>query len=292
MKNITKNLIRKIIPKRNDYFNKNDYGKVLVVAGSYPMPGAAYLSSKSALKSGCGLLYAVVVDRIKLCLSAMLPEAIFYPYRKSKDYIDKNITDLIIKLHKDRKFDVLLIGPGLGNNKQVSIAVVDIVRELNIPTVVDADALNAFSSRRESIKYLRDIPAILTPHKGEAKRFVNTDDDNILLNKLVHLTNSVIVLKNYRTLISDGKEVYSINKPNSALSKGGSGDVLSGLTAGLLAQSLKQKKNIRKALLDSAVSAVWLHSRVAELLSKNMTKYSVMASDLIDNIFMAFKELK
>lgn len=295
MKKINKLLVKKIMPERNDKFNKTNFGKVLVIAGSYPMMGACYLSSKACIKSGCGLVYSVVIDKIKPYLSSVLPEVIFYSYKTNKDYIDEKIAYFVSKLHKDRKFDVILIGPGISNNTDTFKAVFNILekfKDSNIPFIIDADGINVLSRDKRKLNILKYIPSIITPHIGEARRIVgNIDDDIKLLEKTNKMTSSVIVLKNYRTLITDGKDKYLLDFPNSALSKAGSGDVLSGIMASILAQKIKKEKNIPKTLIESAICAVWIHSRVAFKLSQLKTKYTITATDLIENIDLAFKEI-
>lgn len=295
MKKIDKSLVKKIIPERSDKFNKTNFGKVLVIAGSYPMMGACYLTSNACIKSGCGLVYSVVIDKIKPYLSSVLPEVIFYSYKTNKDYIDERIADFALKLHRNRKFDVILIGPGIGNNTNTSKAVFNILKKFkdsNIPFIIDADGINVLSGDKRKLNILKYIPSILTPHTGEARRIAgNIDDDIKLLEKINQMTSSVVVLKNYRTLITDGKDKYLLDLPNSALSKAGSGDVLSGIMASILAQKIKKEKDIQKILMESAICAVWIHSQIAFKLSQIKTKYTITATDLIENIDLAFKEL-
>ncbi len=281
---ITRSLTKKFLPQRNDKSNKYDFGKVVVIAGSYEMSGALILSAKSALKSGAGLLYACVVDKVKNIVSSVHPEAIFLPCGEG-DYITKKNIKKIIELKNEKRFDLLLIGPGLGNNEDVRKAVIEIIKIFKIPSVIDADALNALS-KTDDISFLKDIPHILTPHMGEAKRFGFSEN---IAENISKKTGGVVVLKDYITVISYGKKKFILDHPNSALSKAGSGDVLSGIIAGLWVQIGKKYGFSNKTALEAAISGVYLHSVCGKLVLKKKTPYSVLASDLINEIDRSFK---
>ncbi|MEF3279863.1 MAG: NAD(P)H-hydrate dehydratase [Elusimicrobiota bacterium] len=283
---INKKIVEKFIPKRSDKGNKNVFGKVLVVAGSYLMSGAAYLASKSAMRSGCGLIYGVCTDKIKSILSNLFPEGIYYSYGGG-DYINDKTCQLIYNLHIQKKFDVLLIGPGLGTNPETLKTVVEILKKLKIPSVIDADAITAIS--KYGTDFLKDIPSVITPHPGEARRLSQKDGVYLALD-IAHKTGGVVVLKDYKTFITDGEHIFLNNRENSGLSKAGSGDVLCGIIAGFISQ-FKPYGITKDSLLKSAVAGVWVHSESGYKASKKFSKYSVLASDIIDMIGPVIKSL-
>jgi len=307
---IEKKLVKKLFPKRMDDSNKNDFGRLLVIAGSYPMSGALYLSSKAAMRSGAGLVYGVCVEKIKPIISSLMPEGIFYP-AGSGDYIFDETLDFVVDISKKNRFDILLIGPGIGNEKKINKTVIKIIKELNLPTVIDADAINALSNEND-ISFLKNIPTIVTPHTGEARRLVQENDEKLAL-EISSMTGGVCVLKDFRTYVTDSKSLFLIDKRNSALSKAGSGDVLAGIIAGIWAQSgqpakavsaqagLPTPKRLRQAgkkngfdlktALNSAICGVYIHSLCGLAAREQYGKYSVLASDIIDLIPSAIKNI-
>lgn len=285
---IEKKLVKKLFPERLDEANKNDFGRLLVIAGSYPMSGALYLSSKAAMRSGVGLVYGVCVEKIKPILSSLMTEGIFYP-AGSGDYISDETLDFAVGISKKNRFDMLLIGPGLGNEKKINRTVIRIIKELNLPTVIDADAINALSNEND-ISFLKNIPTIVTPHTGEAKRLAQESDEELAL-KISSMTGGVCVLKDFRTYVTDSNSLFVLDNRNSALSKAGSGDVLAGIIAGLWAQSGKKNGFDLKTALNSAICGVYVHSLCGLAARKKYGKYSVLASDLINLIPETIKNI-
>jgi NAD(P)H-hydrate epimerase len=285
---IEKKLVKKLFPERMDDSNKNDFGRLLVIAGSYPMSGALYLSSKAAMRAGAGLVYGICVDRVKPLISSLMPEGIFYPCG-SGDYISDETLDFAVDMSKKNKFDLLLIGPGLGNEKKTNRTVIKIIKELNIPSIIDADAINALSKEND-ISFLKNIPTIVTPHTGEAKRLAKGSDEKLAL-EISSMTGGVCVLKDFITCVTDSDSLFVLDKRNSALSKAGSGDVLAGIIAGLWAQSGKKNGFNLKTALDSAICGVYTHSLCGVFAREKYGKYSVLASDLINLIPLAVKDI-
>ena len=252
------------LPERNEISHKGTFGKVLNIAGSDYMPGAAYLSSVAALKVGCGYCYLASTERVINAVASQTQNVVFLPLNQIKK----------------QKPDVISIGCGLTTSKSAQKTVKDTLTTFSdIPTVIDADGLNILA--KLNIKLPEQV--ILTPHPMEAARLLNTSTEEILKDtkisakKISEKYGCVTVLKGHNTVVSSQNNDLYINETgNSALAKAGSGDVLTGMVAGLLAQKME--------LYEAAKLGVYLHGLCGELASKKLTKYSVMADDLISFI--------
>ena len=261
------------MPKREQISHKGTFGKVLNFCGSEKYTGAAYLSAISSLKTGAGYSALATDKNVINILSAMFPDAVYMEYSDGIDVINN--------------FDVVLVGCGLDINKKSVQVFKAIMKKLNnseIPLIIDADGLNILSK----IKIQLPENTIITPHPAEAARLLQISTDMVLANtkdsakKLSEKYNCITVLKTHRTVICDKSYNVHINEyGNSALAKAGSGDVLSGIIAGLLAQKIK--------LFEAAKLGVYLHSKAGELASEELTEYSVLASDLLKYIPKAIK---
>ncbi|MCX5783937.1 MAG: NAD(P)H-hydrate dehydratase [Elusimicrobia bacterium] len=290
----------KFLPPRPRNANKGDFGKVLIVAGSAGMSGAAVLCAKAALKCGAGLVTIASPISAQKIIAKNIIEATTIPLPEKNGFISAKTAGVIKKHHAKRGFDVMLIGPGLGFNKDTTRAVLKIFSELKIPSVIDADALNAFAKEKSLglIKKLK-IPVILTPHPGEmarllkikavgksaAKRFSAAK----LLSKKI---GGVAVLKGFNTVSTDGKKSFINSTGGPMLAKGGTGDVLAGMIAGFWAQWGKAQGFSNRTALTSAILAVYLHGLCGELAAKKLTGRCIMAGELINFLPKAIKRIK
>ena len=254
------------LPERAQNSHKGTFGKVLNIAGSRYMPGAAYLSSVAALKIGAGYCFLAAENNVINAVAAQTQNVVFLPEFSWVDRIED--------------FDVISIGCGLSTSKDAKWNVEKVLKYSKVPTVIDADGLNILAGLK-----LPDIPAntILTPHPAEAARLLRTTVDDITRDleknakNISEIYNCVTVLKSHNTVVcSKDLEIYVNHTGNSALAKAGSGDVLTGIIAGLLAQ--------KAAPYDAAKLGVYIHGLCGESASKKLSEYSVMASDLIDEI--------
>lgn len=271
------------MPPRKQNSNKGTFGKVLNFAGSKNYIGAAYLSTVAALKVGAGFCALASTKEVIHSVSTLLPEAVYLSRRKG--------------LTKLKNFSVVLIGCGLSNEIKLFMDVIKQLQKETIPVVIDADGLNIlaklYAKRDKEILHFAQndcMNTIITPHPLEAARLLGVTLDDVLndlecsAKKLQEKFNCVVVLKTHRTIICD-KENFFINQHgNSALAKAGSGDVLAGIIAGLLAQGATP--------YNAAKLGVFLHSRTGEIASEELTEYSVLASDLPKYLHKAIKELK
>lgn len=262
------------MPERPENSHKGTFGKVLNVSGSDYMPGAAVLSSLAALKTGCGYVFLASSERVIDAAAAQTQNIVFV---QLKD-IQKHLADS----------NVLLIGCGLSTSESaVEIFKNTILSAGNIRCVIDADGLNILSGFDDF-----KIPenSVLTPHPKEAARLLGVETDMILSDieyyakEISKKYNSVTVLKTHNTVVCSKKlEIYVNNTGNSAMAKAGSGDVLAGMIAGLLAQRCEP--------FYAAKLGVYLHGLAGDLAKNDLTSYGVMASDLVRYISYAVKTL-
>ncbi len=265
------------LPKRSENSNKGTFGKVLNISGSEYMTGAGFLSSVSALKVGAGYVELASCERALNVVATLAPEVVLAPLSKIPELIS-NAT-------------VLLIGCGLSTSDTAK-RIVKTVLPAQIPTVVDADGLNILAESTEilhSAKNDKIKNLIFTPHPKEASRLLNCELEDVLNNmensakKICEKYNCITVLKSHNTIVSDGNKIYRNTTGNSALAKAGSGDVLAGIIAGLLAQKMTP--------FDASCLGVYIHGLAGDLAKNDLTAYGVLASDTVRYIPNALKIL-
>lgn len=266
------------LPKREQFSNKGTFGKVLNIAGSEFFTGAAYLSSISALKVGCGYVALSSSPKVLHTVSLRTSDIVYLPLENLK----KKIPD----------YNVISIGCGLSTELSVSIlfkSILETVSSLAVPVIIDADGLNLLSKMKEDTKLPENL--ILTPHPKEASRLLKAEVSDIL-DKPIQYTKEITdkygcttVLKMHSTVVcSKEKDIYVNNTGNSALAKAGTGDVLTGMIAGLCAQKMSN--------FEAAKLAVYLHGKAGEIASGMLSEYSVLASDLLKYIPLAIIDVQ
>ena len=265
------------MPNREQNSNKGTFGKVLNFAGSKNYIGASYLSSLSTLKIGAGLVALASIKEVIASVSKMLPEVVYLTREDG--------------LNKLKDYSVILIGCGLGVNnssKKLFKNVIECIDKIK-PIVIDADGLNILATLDDDFLSNKNLKCILTPHPLEAARLLNCSLKDVLndlensAKRLSKKYNAVVVLKTHRTIICEKDKIFINQHGNSALAKAGSGDVLAGIIAGLLAQNMD--------LFDASKLGVYLHSRAGELASEDLTEYCVLASEQIKYLPKAIKEI-
>jgi ADP-dependent NAD(P)H-hydrate dehydratase / NAD(P)H-hydrate epimerase len=274
---VTNKAVKKKLKQLSKFDHKGDNGKAILVAGSYGKMGACILAAKACLRSGIGLLTVHVPQLGNVIVQTSVPEAMTLIDADETHFT--GFTDL-------NGFDVIGIGPGIGMESQ-TIDAFKRVLELGKPMIIDADGLNILSAHPN---LLTKIPggSILTPHSKEFERLVGKwENDFERLEKQQQLSSStktIIVLKGAHTSITspDGK-VYFNSTGNPGMAKGGSGDVLTGILTGLLAQHY--------SALDAAVLGVFVHGLAGDLAAREKGMNSLIASDLIEYLPQAFKSL-
>ena len=282
---LTDELISKMAPERPSTGHKGTFGTCLVTAGSEYMTGAAVLACGAALRSGCGMVRVYSEQRTLDAISNIHPCAL----QSLRDGMPTGVLRKAKELLNSA--DSVLIGPGIpADDLNLRFLLELFIREAG-PLVIDAGAISAAAHDKENILPLlrhRNVPAILTPHPGEFARIcagiegmTPEDSPAEAALKLAGKIRSVIVLKYSKTIIAvPGGRVYINDTENSGLSKGGSGDVLAGLAAGLLAQGLAPE--------EAACSAVKIHSEAGLAAAEKYTKRAMLPSDLEEFIPEAF----
>ena len=256
------------LPTRKPDSNKGTFGKILNISGSQYMPGAAYISSVSAMTAGCGLVCLMSDECVIKTVSALTPIITFAPHN-----------ELAQKL---KTFDVLLIGCGLSTSLKSVRIFKKAIQNSKIPTIIDADGLNILANTKISTP----SKTILTPHPLEAARLLKVELEQVLKAKeqsAINISkkyNCITVLKSHETIVTDGTKIFKNITQTTALAKGGSGDVLAGMIASFVAQNMN--------LFDAAALGVYLHGLAGDLAAKDLTEHCVTANDTIRYIANAF----
>ncbi len=271
-----------LIPARKRYSNKGTYGRVLVIAGSADMSGAAILAARAAYKSGAGLVEVFTHDKIKPVIQGALPEAIVSSYNdESVDFS---------KLHSSVSSSAaIVIGPGLSKSNTAKKLVKYTLESATVPTVVDADALNIISEDKSLVPYIKG--KIITPHLGEMSRLtgksIGETADSLIdtATSFARDNSCVCALKDTRTVVSVGSSPVFINTAgNSGMAKGGSGDTLAGIIASLAAQGVEAP--------DAARLGVFLHAYAGDTAAAEHGEYAMLAGDISEAVGIIMAGLK
>lgn len=275
-----KKRIKEIYRPRNDISSKWDYGHCLIIAGSNNMRGAAMLCAGAALRSGCGLLTVHSIENVVSEVIQKYPECLLS--------IDAGVTECE-NLPELEKYNAIAIGCGMGKSRSAFSVLKDLLSNNNQKKIViDADALNVMAEHPELIYLIKNQSVIITPHIKEFDRMFGKSQHHFeRIQKAIQIAeefNIVIVLKSaYNTVILPDGKVYFNTLANSAMAKGGSGDVLTGIIVSLCAKAY--------SIEHAALFAVYIHSLAGYFAKKQIHSESVLPSDVILNISSAFKYL-
>lgn len=267
-------------PKRKKNSHKGSYGKVLMIAGSKGMSGAAYLSAKAAYAVGVGLVQIYTHEENRVILQQLLPEAIITTY----DTFDSEQLEKLIQWA-----DLIGIGCGLGKSDTAERVMQYTLKRALVPCVVDADGINILSKHMEWIEETNAL-IVLTPHMKEMSRMLQCSVKELIeqrmekLHAFVERYKVVCVLKDARTLVAkEHQNTYLNLSGNAAMAKAGSGDVLAGVIVGILAQQCEP--------YTSACLGVFLHGLAGDMARDKKGAYSVLASDLVAEISSVLKNI-
>ena len=267
------------LPCRSPDAHKGDCGRVLILAGSQGMTGAAYLTAQAAIRAGAGLVTLGVPEGLHNIMEVKLTEVMTVPLAQTdKKTLSLSAWEEIAAL-LDR-VDVLALGPGLSVHPETVELVRKILKEIKIPAVIDADGLNCLAG--ETGLGMVKAPLILTPHPVEMARLLNITAEKVLFNRysavkqLAIQSNCVALLKGSRTLVTDGHKLYINATGNPGMATGGSGDVLTGIIAALMAQGLEPLK--------AAAAGVFVHGRAGDLAVREKGVMGLIAGDLLENL--------
>lgn len=270
-----------MIPERRPHTNKGSYGKVLVIAGSMNMAGAAIFSARAAYLSGCGLVRVFTPEENRTIIQGTLPEAVLTTYNSKKPEMEAVIAAM-------QWADVIVCGPGLGTSDAAHRLVYSVLKNAAVPVIMDADALNVISEDTDILRKPH-TDLIVTPHLGEMARLqgmtVSYIQDHLVesAEEFARTYNLICVLKDARTITAIPYERTYLNlSGNHGMATGGSGDVLTGVIAGLIAQGAKPEL--------AAPLGVYVHGLAGDAAADEYGRYSLMAQNLLDALPRIFKK--
>jgi NAD(P)H-hydrate epimerase len=273
--------------------NKGKFGHVLVVGGSWGKAGAAAMTSLAALRTGAGLVTAAVVESVVDIVANVAPELMISPLAEHGS--GASIRGVSLKNLEGDRFEklmkgitVLAVGPGLGTDADAPEFAREIVARTRLPVVIDADGLNAYAKYPESLQG-EGRTMVLTPHPGEMARLVGmsvkeVEADRVGLARRFAIEHGLtLVLKGWRTLVAHPDGRVAVNTTgNPSMAKGGSGDILTGIVAAMLAQF---PNDVARAV----EAAVYLHGLAGDFAAHRMDEHTVLATDTIAHLSDAFR---
>ena len=270
--------VRSLVKPRKRFAHKGTFGHGLLIAGSYGMAGASILSAKACLKSGIGLLTVHVPIHNHDLLQVTVPEAIVHTDIQERYFAQPTHLN---------KYSALAIGPGLGREEDTALAMMEQIQGSNLPIVLDADAINILSTHRN---WLSRLPkrCILTPHLGELERLIgkclDTYERLIKVKELASYLQSYIIVKGAWTCIVTPEGNFHFNPTgNPGMATGGSGDVLTGILLGLLAQGYSRE--------EACKLGVYIHGMAGDIAAEEKTEISMTANDIVEALPIAWKKI-
>ena len=265
-------LVLSLLPDRNPWGHKGNFGKLLLLCGSRGYTGAAFFAAMGALRSGAGLVFLGVPASIYGIEAVKLNEPVIFPLpdaggRLSADAVPEILTRL-------PQMDAVLVGPGLGQSEGTLAVVRAVLEKAECPVVVDADGINVLSAHRDLLRG-RKLPTILTPHDGEFARLggVIGEDRMAAAAALAEELGCVVLLKGHETCITDGTDGYINPTGNPGMAVGGSGDVLAGVITALLGAGLPP--------LEAAACGAWLHGAAGDRCAAELGQYGMLPTDML-----------
>ena len=277
-----KDIYRKMLPDRPEDSNKGMYGRLLVIAGSNGMAGAAYLNAHAAYMTGAGLVRIYTSSDNREILQTLLPEAIITTY---EEYNKEELLSLLTWA------DSVCIGSGLGMSRLSEKILKTVIEYVKVPCLIDVDGLNLLAENKNYLNQMAERRFVITPHMKEMSRLTGTPVEELKADRIQILKDFIsryritCVLKDSRTLIASEEKGIRMNLTgNSAMAKAGSGDVLAGVISGWMVQG--------KEAEDAAELGTYIHGLSGDLAKFEKGVYSVMARDLIEYISKALMKLE
>jgi NAD(P)H-hydrate epimerase len=269
--------------------NKGTFGKVLIVAGSRGMAGAAILCGSAALRAGAGLVQVAAPTDVQPNVAAGNPcyMTACLPIAMKDHGLAEDSVPIVLELAQSAS--ALAIGPGMGRIGKVQEIIEILLVQAALPIVLDADGLNALAALPTDALSRRTYPTVLTPHPGEFARLIDRTTAEVLKDReelavrYASERNVVLVLKGHGSLVTDGSRLYRNSTGNPGMATGGTGDVLTGVIAALIAQGLPP--------FDAAQLGVHVHGKAGDLAADQKGQIGLIASDVVDFLPAAFKSL-
>ena len=263
--------VAQLLPKRDPWAHKGNFGKLLLLCGSQGYTGAAALAAMGALRCGAGVVYLGVPQCIYAIEAVKLTEPVVFSLPDADGMLSVEAVEKVQQLLP--KMDAVLIGSGLGQSAG-PLAVLKAVLRENIPVVLDADGINLLAKHKYLLRG-RTAPTVMTPHDGEFRRLAELGEDrSASAVALARELGCIVVLKGHETRITDGHVCYHNTTGNPGMAVGGSGDVLAGMLVSLIGQGL--------APLEAAAAAVWLHGAAGDLCAEELGQYAMLPTDMLN----------
>ncbi len=280
---------RSLLRARPADVHKGTFGHLFVLGGSRGFTGAAKLVCEAAMRSGVGLVTLGVPTPLADCMATALTEAMTLPLTAT---IEESFSKYAVKpaLAFARDKQAVALGPGLSQHPSTRAFVLAFVKRCPVPILIDADGLNAFAPRPDS---LRDVsaPCVITPHPGEMARLLDTTIADVQRDRPASALDAtrrfqcVVVLKGHRTIVATpDSELFANTTGNAGLAKGGTGDVLAGLIGGLLAQGMSPR--------DAAILGVYVHGLAGDYAAVDKTQRGMVAMDVVHALPEAWRYLE
>ncbi len=285
------NSASKLLPERDPFSHKGSFGRALLICGSKNMVGCCSLATEGALRSGAGLVTLAFPDYLYNALTSRLTENLFLPVSTNEEgTISSDSIDTILTACNES--DVVMVGCGLGTSESIKELVKALVTKCEKPLIIDADALNCLSEFNDAL-INKKCEILLTPHPGEMSRLCGLSVPDIEENReeiIIDFCRTYkvnVLLKGHETLICDSyAEKLYINKTgNTGLSKGGAGDLLSGIIAGLT-------PSMKGNLFNSAILGAFVHGMTADIMKNEMSEYSILPSDCAKALGKVYSHLE
>lgn len=265
-------LVLSLLPDRNPWGHKGNFGKLLLLCGSRGYTGAAFFAAMGALRSGAGLVFLGVPESIYGIESVKLNEPVIFPLPDAGGRLSADaVPEILTRLHQ---MDAVLVGPGLGQSEGTLAVVRAVLEKAECPVVVDADGINVLSAHRDLLRG-RKSPTILTPHDGEFARLggVIGEDRMAAAAALAEELGCTVLLKGHETCITDGTDGYINPTGNPGMAVGGSGDVLAGVITAMLGAGLPP--------LEAAACGAWLHGAAGDRCAAELGQYGMLPTDML-----------
>ena len=260
------------LPDRDPRGHKGDYGRLLLLCGSRGYSGAAALAAMGALRSGAGLVYLGVPESIYAIEAMKLLEPVVLPLPEEDGKLSLSAAEKIRQMLPN--MDAVLFGPGCGRSNGGEQLLQLLLKECACPLILDADGINVLSGHMDILRG-RQAPTVLTPHEGEFHRFGGSLVEDRLASAAQYAKewNCILLLKGYRTCISDGQTHYRNTTGNPGMAVGGSGDVLAGIIVSLIGQGIEP--------LTAAACGAWLHGAAGDICEKEIGQYGMLPTDMV-----------
>lgn len=279
---ITHEYVNTVIKERPNDIHKGQCGRVLIIAGSYGMAGAAVLAARGALKSGAGLVKLAVPEELFVILQTAVPQATCIDVSEVLSQGSLNV------------YGAIAIGPGMGVDEKNCILIKEILKKYDGPVVIDADGINSLCSYDEGLQVLkeRDKPVVLTPHPGEGDRMLRAlGEKNIrelgrenASEIISELTGAITLLKGAETVVSKKDSCSYINTTgNPGMATGGSGDVLTGVIASLAAGGIEP--------FEATKAGAFIHGLAGDIAAESKGQWGMTSVDIEEALPAAFKKI-